>query len=71
MPVQVERAAEAYQRGRHEECLGLLQQNGVNTKTLTFAQTATALLGTNIAVGLSPSLQLNPAWRGSAESSGS
>ena len=31
MAVQVERAAEAYQRGRHEECLGLLQQ-GVNTK---------------------------------------
>ena len=70
MAVQVERAAEAYQRGRHEECLGLLQQ-GVKTKTLTFAQAATALLGTNIAVDLSPSLQLDPAWRGSAESSGS
>lgn len=37
MAVQVERAAEAYQRGRHEECLGLLQQ-GVNTNTLMFAQ---------------------------------
>ena len=70
MAVQVERAAEAYQRGRHEECLGLLQQ-GVNTKILTFAQAATALLGINITVDLSPSLQLDPDWRGSAGSNGS
>ena len=69
MAVHVERAAEAYQRGRHEECLGLLQQ-GVNTKILTFAQAVTALLGINVTVDLSPSLQLDPDWRGSAGSNG-
>ena len=67
MAVQVERAAEAYWRGQHEECLGLLQQG----KTLMFAHYNLQTASVRYTVDPPPPIQLYPDWRGSAGSSGS